>query len=79
MKNHPARLEPGKGKYMLYFILNERAVVLLPSNILCYSKRIDFDGLIDEMMYEGNSSTIADSKMIPMFRISSHQLNSTGT
>ena len=26
MKNHPARLEPGKGKYMLYFILNERAV-----------------------------------------------------
>ena len=53
--------------------------MLLPSNILCYSKRIDFDGFIDEMMYEGNSSTIADSKMIPMFRISSHQLNSTGT
>ena len=29
MKNHPARLEPGKGKYMLYFILNERAVSFL--------------------------------------------------
>jgi len=26
LKNHPARLEPGKGKYSLYFILNERAV-----------------------------------------------------
>ena len=26
MENHPARLEPGKGKYTLYFILNERAV-----------------------------------------------------
>jgi len=27
LKNHPARLEPGKGKYSLYFILNERAVI----------------------------------------------------
>ena len=35
--------------------------------------------VMGEDEYEGNSSTIADSKMIPMFRISSHQLNSTGT
>ena len=26
IEKHPARLEPGKGKYTLYFILNERAV-----------------------------------------------------
>lgn len=34
MKNHPARLEPGKGKYMLYFILNERAVMRITKRVL---------------------------------------------
>ena len=38
MKNHPARLEPGKGKYMLYFILNERAVKHDHSFLFYHSK-----------------------------------------
>ncbi|MDE6303493.1 MAG: hypothetical protein K2M01_01585, partial [Paramuribaculum sp.] len=50
-KNYPIRTEPGKGRYALYFSLNERAVIFNPQESFLETNRQRSNSFFEDLCF----------------------------